>query len=362
MKSLLLSTSSLWNCGDDLIREGVLQLLNLRSDVRQLWWNRGFGISDNYANDLSVNLPLTDYFLVAGTPRWLFNNERIYRHCLAKGIPLSIIGVGTAEFVGQSSYDLMKKVAQSGLCEAVWVRDAHARDKLTELGFKDVRTMLDPCFFVRPENTPPGDLSVVGWRKQYWLDGDPKLVARFPWLVVKTAMKRKLLASREGQQRRDQYDDLLLDAFERLPNPKVVTVHDNREVAEAEKLFGRENVYYASDYRLFFELYSRVRTYIGSRIHGAIPCLLHGAGVNIVYSTPKVGVINTAMHIVGEADPDLKNLADVTTLGAERVSSLKFPEAFAREKLATVVASERNRVRTELLALPGLGAMMKPSP
>ena len=67
MKTLLLSTSSLWNCGDDFIREGVMELMQFRPDVRILWWNRGYGITDTYANDLRINLPHVDYVILAGT-------------------------------------------------------------------------------------------------------------------------------------------------------------------------------------------------------------------------------------------------------------------------------------------------------
>jgi len=67
MKTVLLGTTSLWNCGDDFIREGVLELLQLKSGVRTLWWNRGYGIKNAYANDLDTNLPLIDYFIAAST-------------------------------------------------------------------------------------------------------------------------------------------------------------------------------------------------------------------------------------------------------------------------------------------------------
>ena len=99
MKTILISTSSLWNCGDDFIREGVMETLDVRDDVRTLWWNRGFGIGESYANDLKLNLSHADYVVIAGTPKWIFNNERIYQHCLQKKIPLALIGVGTRDLI-----------------------------------------------------------------------------------------------------------------------------------------------------------------------------------------------------------------------------------------------------------------------
>ncbi|MCA9399433.1 MAG: polysaccharide pyruvyl transferase family protein, partial [Candidatus Omnitrophica bacterium] len=177
MKTLLLSTSSLWNCGDDFIRDGVLELLCPNDDVRTLWWNRGYGIQNAYANDLDINLALTDYFIVAGTPKWVFKNEQIYRYCLEKKIPMSLIGVGTRDLIAKSQYDLMKKVAASGLCEVCLTRDRLAHEALKELGFSNGEMILCPCFFKPVLTKQEKKWHILSSREQYNFNVDPQLLS-----------------------------------------------------------------------------------------------------------------------------------------------------------------------------------------
>ena len=71
MKTVLMSTSSLWNCGDEFIRNGVLNLLNLKPDVRTIWWNRAYGVRSAFANDINLNVRHCDYFIIAASPSWM---------------------------------------------------------------------------------------------------------------------------------------------------------------------------------------------------------------------------------------------------------------------------------------------------
>jgi hypothetical protein len=357
MKTVLFSTSSLWNCGDDFIRDGVLAVLGLDRAVRQLWWNRGFGITARYANDLAVNLPLTDYVIIAGTPRWIFNNEAVYRHCLRHDIPVALIGVGTGEFVGRAGYELMRRVADAGLCEIALARDHDALTKLRELGFGHAELTLDPCFFKRPVNSPERTLSIVGWRQQFTLDGDPRLPIRYPVLVGMEVLKRTFRGA--ASRNRDIYDQLMLDTFNQVPAPRLVTVHDNREISRAEDLFGRENVFYSTDPSLMFDVYSRCRLYVGSRIHGAIPALIHGARVSVVYATNKASVLTSARQILANGVDGLQDSISVYRIGKDEVA-VRYGQdgGFSVAQLGQAIERERLRIRSLLKTRASLGGLL----
>lgn len=148
MKTILFSTTSLHNCGDDFIRDGLLNLINLKPKTNTIWWNRAAVIKRKFSNDLKINLSLMDYFIIAGTPKWIGKNEKIYRYCLKKRVPLSIIGVGTAGGLKNIIQKrLMEKVAASNLCEVALARDYLAKETLEKSGFQNVKLMLDTAFF-----------------------------------------------------------------------------------------------------------------------------------------------------------------------------------------------------------------------
>ncbi len=356
MKTILLSTSTLWNCGDDFIRDGLLELLKPKDDIRMIWWNRGYGISNAYANSLKENLALMNYFLVAGTPKWVFNNEAIYKYCLKKAIPLSIIGVGTRDIINNSQYRLLKKIAQSGLCECALARDHIAYSTLEELGFKDVELILDPCFFKAPLSDQREKINIIGWRKQYHLDGDPLLVSKHPFYVVKEVLKKIFFRQKQRSRNKAQYDKLLKDIFDQLPDPKKVIVHDNREIKPAEKLFGKDSVFYATDYNNIFSNYARAKFYVGSRIHGAIPSLIHGANIQLLYTTNKSDVLNSAMSLLSKYYPDIQNSCNIfqfnQSVQADELLSNK--QVIDQNQLNHAIEREKLRVRQLIATKPHL--------
>jgi Polysaccharide pyruvyl transferase len=363
VKTLLISTSSLWNCGDDFIREGVMETLDIRDDVRTLWWNRGFGIGENYANDLKLNLSHADYVVIAGTPKWIFNNERIYRHCLRKKIPLALIGVGTRDLIGAKQTELMQAVAKSGLCEIALARDHAAYETLGELGFAGAEKILDPCFFVPPLNTPPGQLNIFAWRAQFSLDGDPRLPLRHPIYVAKKLLAKEGAGGVSRPQRRRNYDTAACNIFERMAEPKRVVVHDNREIADAERLFGADRVFYSTDYREIFKQYAAARYVIGSRIHGTIPALLHGAPLDLIYTTAKASVVTDAIALIGARCPGLADAVRLWNYEFDAVPDWPLPrENFARVDLVQLhaaIAEEKQRVRELLRRTPVLSNYLR---
>jgi len=348
VKTIILSTSSLWNCGDDFIRDGLLELLQLRPDVRTLWWNKGYGITNSYANNLDVNLPLVDYFIVAGTPQWIYKNERIYRYCLKKDIPLSIVGVGTRNVVSSSHCKLMTQVAKSGLCEVALARDCIAVQALREFGFQNVELILDPCFFKRPLNRER-TMNILGWRKQFTFGNDPSLLARYPHNVTYTWLVNKVLKRRVWSKRKEAYNKLMVHTFSLMPQPKTVIAHDNREIEEAQKLFGSKNVFYSSDYREIFKRYGMARSYVGSRIHGAIPSLIHGAPIHLIYTNKKILVMENAIDILSTYIKDIYKSVKMSYFAEEEIEPIQVLESpISSELLDVAITKEKKRVRNIL--------------
>jgi len=354
MKTVLLGTTSLWNCGDDFIREGVLELLQLKSGVRTLWWNRGYGIKNAYANDLDTNLPLIDYFIAAGTPEWMYKNERIYRYCLKHRIPFSIIGVGTRNIFGWSHRNLVRKLAKSGLCEAAFARDKSAFRVLEEFGFRNKSLILDPAFFMRPLETKK-TTNIFGWR-DYYVESEPSFPFRYPHKWLFKQLKNKLLRGDLWGKSKEDYTKLLLELFSAMPEPKMVIVHDNREVKKAEKLFGAENVFYSSNYRDIFRKYSHAISYIGTRIHGAIPSMIHGAQTHLIYGNLKADVLKTSIEILSNYLPNISKNVKLKYL---KDKQLKFEESQKdssdQKTIGEAISKEKQRIREILRKQPVLG-------
>lgn len=350
MITVLLSTSSLWNCGDDFIREGLLELLQFKPDVRIVWWNRGYGIANGYANDLDVNLPLMDYFIVAGTPQWIYKNERIYRHCLKRQIPLSIIGVGMRNIVSKSHYRLMKQVAKSGLCEVAFARDKVAFVTLKELGFSNVHLTPDPAFFM-PSLNGEKKVNILGWRDQFNYDYDPTLLYRHPLRLAKTQLIKWLKREDRAKMRR-KYNNLMLQVFSKMARPKTVIVHDNREINEAENLFGAEYVFYSTDYREIFKKYSVAKNYVGSRLHGAISSIIHGASVHLIYTNKKAEAIENSINILYAYIKSIRRSIKVSYFGEERIYPKECGVAINKESLKVAISKEKEKTRYILKKQP----------
>ena len=144
--------------------------------------------------------------------------------------------------------------------------------------------------------------------------------------------------------------------FEQLPEPKLVVVHDNREVKWAEKLFGKSSVYYATDYNKIFSLYAHTRSYIGSRIHGAIPSLIHGATVQLVYTNPKADVLYTAISLLAKHYPDIQNKCRIIQFGDNAHIDHIEPDTTGCDQnaLQSAINQEKARVRQIVSTKPHL--------
>lgn len=291
MKTILVSTSSLWNCGDDFIRRGLFDLMKLRPLVPTIWWNRAYGVAPTFANDLRVNLPATDYILIAGTPEWVDRNEELYRYSLRHDVPISLVGVGLRGCIRLASQRrLLERVAESGLVEVCLARDRVALGFLRDCGFKDVGMTLDPAFFMQPLSTERTH-NILCWR-DIARRGPRPLGRPLPWLHWMSRGKRR------SKRMALMYNRLMREVFSSMAEPKIVTVHDNREISIAEQLFGPERVFYSTDYRELLKVYSTAMSYVGSRIHGAIAAAIHGAHCHLIYASMKAGVVQNSVELL----------------------------------------------------------------
>ena len=282
MKTILLSTSTGWNAGDDWIREGVLNALQIRDEVNLIFWNRGYGIEDSYANSLNVNLPHVDYVIMAGSPEWIAQNETLYRHCLFHEKKMALLGVGMkGGYIPSRHEDLMRRVGESGLVEVAIGRDEIASTLLADFGIPSL-TLSDPAIFLEPRaEVGEGTDFVIGYRG---------------WGAIPSGtvdFKR-----RDGGPSK-RTDVLLSDIWSSAEGPKRVTVHDNREISAAVDLFGKRSIIYESDpWRLLMH-YGRTRAYVGSRIHGFVASLVHGATAHLIYHTQKAGCAEVIIERLG---------------------------------------------------------------
>ena len=303
MPNVLISTTALWNCGDDFIREGVLRLLKLKAECNQIWWNRGFGIESKYSNDLEYNLSFADYIVIAGTPQWMMLNERLFEVALKRSLPVAIIGVGTNGIVSQRHKRLLSEIATKGLCEIASARDRNGLNALKNAGLCLAKQIIDPAYFCETLQLQQ-EYSVFGWRDFNIVTSDPRFIRFFPlkWLKLK---QQHLLNINARQKKVSCYDQVMVDAFNKTRGPKVVLVHDNRELDRAVTLFGAKNVAYFSDHKKVYELLAKCKHYIGSRIHGAIPAFIHGARVQLIYEDCRWEAIALAKEYFREFCDDI---------------------------------------------------------
>jgi len=360
IKTVLLSTTCLWNCGDDFIREGVLELLRFKPDVRILWWNRGYGIKNAYANSLKINLPLIDYFIVAGTPEWLYKNERIYKHCLKKGIPFSMIGVGTQNVFGRLHRNLMKQMADSGLCEIVLCRDRQATRVFNEFGLQNINIMLDPAFFNRPIGVDR-KINILNWRG-YFIELSPDFIFKYPHRWLYRNLRDRVLKKRFLRKLKEKYDEIMKNIFTVMPEPKEIVVHDNCEVQEAQNLFQTENVFYSSDHREIFKRYASAKVYIGSRIHGAIPSIVHGNSAYVLYPTSKAEALEVSLEILSKYIPEITQWMKLEYLRMEDLQ-IDYKGLFKENLIdqgiiAEAINKEKLKVRAILKSGPQLNNLL----
>jgi hypothetical protein len=284
----LVSTTNGWNLGDDLIRQGVFRLLEideLKDSV--VWLNRCQVDSE----DIDRNCPWSPLWkrlrnlgdrrslaenaralIVAGTPEWIDTMQPFFQLSVTTSLPIWIVGVGGSQ-AGQTHH--LKQPAASGSIRVATVRDEAAKAALANQGIIADR-FFDPAFH--------SEDFTLGQKGEFIFN--PRLETR-------------------------SHEQFYLELFKKFRDRiGTIVVHEPMEHARATNLFERP-VFYHSDYRRYIDLYRRCGTYLGGRMHGAIPSLAAGAEVFLICHEGKHWELEwvrgrldhpEALTLVGETD------------------------------------------------------------
>ena len=246
----------------------------------------------------------------------------------------------------------MRKIADSGLCEISLARDEKARKLLDELGFKNTEIILDPAFFNYPISQKNRNLSILTWKNldyQYYnayFFEKIKLIYKRPIESSKRILTR-LLKSNLRKRRISAYNQYLVDQFYIMEEPKLVIVHESHEIRPAQKLFGPDKVYYSADYRDIFFKYSQARLNIGSRIHGAIPSLLHGAPIKVIYENNKATTLSEAKRIFESNTKKLNKYINVYFLNST-TPDVQPPKTTDTDDIQRIINQEKVKIQNLL--------------
>lgn len=270
----MINTTHGWNLGDDLIREGVFNLLDINDKsmvfinrnqikINETLWKPQWQMEQAFTN-LDDILRCGKAYVVAGTPEWLNQTEKIYRYCIDNSIPIYIIGVG----MNQTDLGLLKLC--SHLIKIATTRDRFAKEFLESAGISTER-FPDPAFYA---NYPTVN------KKSH------KLVINY----------RAYGGNGKFDTRNDNYWQSILQKFSE--HIDLVTVHEPGEYSMAHKIFGKLNIpiFFSSDYTKYKEIYANTSVYIGGRIHGAVPVVASGGTAWLTYRAQKVEALRPIEH------------------------------------------------------------------
>jgi len=262
-KNILVSTTNGWNPGDDFIREGSLSLIKNKYNHNYLYWNRSPDSKKMFMNNLPNNMSLMDYFLVAGSPEWLNNNELVYNYCVKNNIKMTLIGIGLAQSDRLRSIILQSKK----LIDTVICRDQSSYNYLKSM---NIDAKILPC---------PASLSGKNIKR----NKIKNISIGFMSINTKNTWSQdKKIFSKE-------YNKNFLKIVDYLKNKNYninIICHYPADVVEAKTLFNNIDIYYSHNYRDYYKWYEESDIYIGSRVHGAI--------LSLGYSSPAflIGIDN----------------------------------------------------------------------
>lgn len=259
---LAINTSSSWQCGDDLIRIGVLNLLRVPALVPKWYVNRcqvngGRNILDevNVLSPSRVDIMRTAAaFVHAGTPEWVNRAEPWWDAAVEHRVPVALCGVGRSQ-----PLERVLAAKRAGLIAGATVRDTQAEQLLRGRAGIDARWF--PCpstaAMPRPYRAEPKDIPfVIVPRLQCGLG----LVRGTVWADA---------AARYGSA------------------ATLIAVHEPAEIQLARDLFGREDVFYSSRPSDYLELYARAQIVLAGRLHAALPTVAAGGTAYLLDCAPK---------------------------------------------------------------------------
>jgi len=250
----VINTTYGWNLGDDLIREGVINLLRLQWESK-VFANRGqlnvgsrvLPVWKLMSNVLSADKlgPQIKGIGVAGTPEWIRFFEDFYEAAIRYNIPIYLVGIGMD--ASKAEMKLLDKAR--GQIRGVTVRDKFAACTMALLGIP-YEWFPDPAFAA-----------------SYTLPKSKRYTTVVGYMAGFDVMWRYIA---------NQYKTI-----------DLVTVHDMHEYEDAKRIF-KAPVFYSSDYMDYKEIYASTVRYIGGRIHGAFPVVACGGTAHLFYARKKV--------------------------------------------------------------------------
>lgn len=266
MKSLyLINTTYGWNPGDDLIREGVLRLLDIAHEPK-VFINRGQALVDEQIIPMwklqrNAEVPnklarQAKALVIAGSPEWVRFAEEFYSAAVRYKLPIYLVGVGQPV---PGCADALENAKH--LIVGATVRDKYAAAALEELDIP-YEWFPDPAFYAQYDQcTTKLDL-VVNYRAK---GGNGRVLDDFDdtWRAVARRYGKKI---------------------------KLVTVHEQGEIERARKIF-KAPVFFSSDYLDYKRIYSSTKRLIGGRIHGATPVLATGGVAHVFYNSAKIDAL-----------------------------------------------------------------------
>lgn len=279
--NIVFSTTVGRNIGDDFIRFGVRRLIPDWVEYNALYFNRGYQSQQNYNNAWSKHMDAMDLFLLAGTPELVPKNDVFYRWCIAKRVPVMLIGVGTMLRAEQwaSSDQVITGVQDTvfdgggrklmeqlvPMCVLSIARDQLMQEALVALGY-DCKLL--PC---------PSLCSVDELRH-----GQQKRLG----ICYRTVAPTDGLPAHYHLGPRDKSALLVEAVYERFSGggsewTLFVICHYLGDLLRARQLFPEAKVLYSSEARDYVEFYRQTDFVIGNRLHGAlIPAAL---GIPAIY-------------------------------------------------------------------------------
>ncbi len=256
---IVMSTTTGWNPGDDLIREGVYRLLDLDGREPVAWLSRlPIHCSRHYTGldwvpafesqyrpcELEELISNARAFVCAGTPEWLTSLETIWFACSISAVPIWLVGVGGPE---TDRFGAICATQNDGLIKVATTRDPLGEPLLAKAGVEFQR-FLDPAFHA---NYAVAD--------------------QVPGIVLNPRLET------------DDQVALYRDLYQRHKAAvRKVVVHEIREFQIALGMGFECPVWFSSDWRDYRSVYADCQVYLGGRLHGAIPALCAGATVHLV--------------------------------------------------------------------------------
>lgn len=265
----LINTSYGWNPGDDLIREGVINILGLQ-EASKVFVNRAQLIIDGNIvpqwktirnNETPDELgKIAKAIIMAGSPEWLDFFEEFYEVAVKYQLPIYFVGVGMKP--GAKNTDALLQSVKH-LVKGATVRDNIAASTLKRHSI-ETTWFPDPAFSASYEIPPIKKYELVVNYRSCGGNGNFKPDFDDAWSAVQRAYSSDI---------------------------SLVTVHEQGEYAKAKSIF-KAPVFYSSDYLDYKRIYANTRVYLGGRIHGATPVLACGGTAYVLYNSSKIQALS----------------------------------------------------------------------